>query len=58
MEIKLQLSRKPTGKVSQLPPDLIDYVNCAIEGGVKYDAIIRQLTERGYPGFNKNNLSR
>jgi hypothetical protein len=58
MEIKLQLSRKPTGKVSQLPPPLIEYVNCAIEDGVKYDEIIRQLAERGHPGFNKNNLSR
>jgi hypothetical protein len=58
MEIKLQLSRKPTGKVSQLPPDLVEYVNCAIQDGVKYDEIIRQLAERGHTGFNKNNLSR
>jgi hypothetical protein len=58
MEIKLQLSRKPTGKVSQLPPDLIEHVNCAIENGVKYDEIIRHLAECGHPGFNKNNLSR
>lgn len=58
MQINLQLSRKPTGKVSQLPAALIEYVNCAIRDGVKYDEIIRQLSERGHPGFNKNNLSR
>ncbi|MGZ4964364.1 MAG: hypothetical protein ACXWKG_11695 [Limisphaerales bacterium] len=58
MEIKLQLSRKPTGKISQLPPDQIEYVNCAVQDGVKYDEIIRELAERGHPGFTKNNLSR
>lgn len=58
MQINLHLSRKPTGKIAELPPDLIEYVNHAIYEGVKYDQIIRQLAARGYPGFNKNNLSR
>lgn len=58
MKTNLQLSRKPTGKISQLPPDLIEYVNCAIHDGVKYETIAKYLAEKGFRGFNKWNLSR
>ena len=52
------MSRKPTGKISQLPPDLIEYVNGAIQDGVKYETIAACLAEKGFPGFNKWNLTR
>ncbi len=58
MEIKLHLSRKPTGKVSQLPSALIEYVNQSIHDGVEYKTIIQHLADKGYPGLNKFNLTR
>jgi hypothetical protein len=58
MEIKLHLSRKPTGKVSQLPAELVEHVNQSIHQGVEYKTIIQQLTDKGHPGMNKFNLSR
>lgn len=58
MEIKLQLSRKPTGKVSQLPVELIEFVNQSIHNGVEYKTIIQHLAENGHPGINKVNLAR
>jgi hypothetical protein len=58
MEIKLHLARKPTGKVAQLPADLVEYVNQSIHNGVEYKKIIQHLAEKGYPGFEKFNLSR
>jgi len=58
MEIKLHLSRKPTGKVSQLPSALIEYVNQSIHDGVEYKTIIQHLADKGCPGLNKFNLTR
>lgn len=58
MEIKLHLSRKPTGKVAQLPAELIEYVNQSIHNGVEYNTIIQHLADKGHPGFNKVNLFR
>src|SRR4051812_36228116 len=58
MEIKLHLSRKPTGKVAQLPPALIEYVNQSIHDGVEYKTIMQHLAEKGHHGINKFNLTR
>jgi hypothetical protein len=58
MEIKLHLSRKPTGKVSQMPADLIKYVNESIHAGVAYKIIIQHLAGKGHPSISKVNLAR
>lgn len=58
MKIELHLSRKSTGKVAQLPAELVEYVNQSIHQGVEYKTIIQHVSDNGHPGITKFNLSR
>lgn len=51
-------NRKITGKIASLPSDVRDWINHALHEGLSYPQIISELVDRGYPGFNKNNLVR
>ncbi|MDB6034755.1 MAG: hypothetical protein JWM16_5093 [Verrucomicrobiales bacterium] len=44
-------------KVSQLPPEIIAFVNEELLRRVPARIIAEELAEKGYPGFNKDNLS-
>ena len=53
---KLLFPRAVTGKISKLPTDIREFINKSLDDGIAYDRIIAQLADKGYPGFNKNNL--
>jgi hypothetical protein len=55
--ITLNRAQGRPSKVSQLPPELIAFVNEELLRRVPYRIIAGQLAEKGYPGFTQDNLS-
>jgi hypothetical protein len=55
---KLLFLRAVTGKISKLPSEIHEWINQSLENNVPYDQIIAGLAAKGFPGFNKNNVTR
>jgi hypothetical protein len=55
--ITLNRAQGRPSKVSQLPPELIAFVNEQLLRRVPQDIIAQELEERGHPGFSKSNIS-
>jgi hypothetical protein len=54
----IRLRRPYKSKITCLPTDIRTYINQLIYDNVPYADILKKLSDRGYHGFNRSNLSR